>query len=146
MKTILDKRISDSLSFYFQGMVDYQTFCKAVKWDGQTSGLLHEWLMLKKEAMINVPIEMMSISDDLIESVKKARTFYKPVIRAINAINNRRFNFEKIVSRGAYSKFNMTMTYDESKSLYNINFPDLGVTILTDRRNVEDVIFDFSKL
>lgn len=147
MNKIIDKRITMALRKYVSDVVGYKWVAYSAKWDSSTAELLYDWVHQWKKKMVNIPLEMSGDKyADMVEKIKKAKKDFRPVVKTITAINNRRFNFDKVIERGTYDKYGLTMQYDEETSLYTIVFASIGTTLVANRNGITDINIDFDKI
>lgn len=146
MNKVLEKKISNALILLATQKIDYFTFAKAIRWDDVLADNLQPLVEMYVKFLGEKPEEVPeSILVTFAQKLLHLKERFIPFIRIVGSIKRRRFNFDKIVKRGTYDKWNMSLLENKNKT-YIIYLPTIHTTITSTRDEIISVDIDFKKL
>ena len=146
MNKVLDRKISNALLLLALDEIDYFTFARTIKWDDVLADNLQPLVEMYVKFLGKKPEEVPeSILVTFAQKLLGLKERFIPFIRIVGSIKRRRFNFDKIVKRGTYDKWNMSLSKNEGGT-YVVCLPTIHTTITSTRDEIISVDIDFKKL
>lgn len=146
MNKILEKKISNALLLLATQKIDYFTFARAIRWDDELSDALQPLVKMYVKFLGDKPEEAPeSILVTFAQKLLGLKERFVPFTRIVGSIKRRRFNFDKIVKRGTYDKWNMSLLKNEDGT-YVVYLPTIHTTITSTRDEIISVDIDYKKI
>lgn len=145
MNKVLDRKISNALLLLALDEIDYFTFARTIKWDDVLADNLQPLVEMYVKFLGNKPEEAPEgILVTFAQKLLGLKERFVPFTRIVGSIKRRRFNFDKIVKRGTYNKWNISLL--KGDGTYIVYLPTIHTAITSTRDEILSVDIDYKKL